>query len=233
MLIWKRVRQNWGKWTWDSGSTGSQGEVEKAWRGENRRKNQAQVDHGGVELTTLLMAAWYSTTLTLVQLVLLHDDVLQLGAHFLLLMLDGRRLPAVFLIYLPSTHRSTSTPSCASVWVYIVAHDGGLDELGGGVRGRLTAWTHKASIFEVRAVECLHFIDLVWQVYVSVQPRLWHHKIGLLVFHLVVIVGDAVSWRTRGGGLVNLAYRWPGLQLYLSSLTASIQQSLIGTSKEF
>lgn len=142
---------------------------------------------------------WVFHTLTLVQLVLLHDVVLKLGAHFLFLLLDWGWLPAVFLINLPSTPKSTSTPSGSSVWVYVVAQDGGLDELGGGVWCWLTSWTHKAPVFQVGAVEGLHLIDLVGKVYISIDSWLWHHEVGLLVFHLVVIICDAVSWRTWGG----------------------------------
>lgn len=43
-------------------------------------------DHGS-DLTFAAMAAGYST-LTLVQLVLLHDVVLELGAHLLFLLWD-------------------------------------------------------------------------------------------------------------------------------------------------
>ncbi len=156
-------------------------------------------------MTCSAMAAGYST-LTLVQLVLLHNVVLQLGAHFLFLLLDRGRLPAVFFIHLPSN--SASTPSCSSIWVHVVAHDGRLDELRGGVWCWLSPWTHKAAVFQVWAVECLHLIDLVGQVHISIDSWVWHNEVGLLVFHLVVIIGDAVGWRTWGGYLVNLVYCW-------------------------
>lgn len=133
-------------------------------------------------------------SLTLVQLVLLHDVVLQLRGHVLLLLLDGRRLPAVLLIHLQAV--SSPATSHHPVRVHVVADDGRLDELRGGVRRRLAPWTHKTTLFQVGAVEGLHLIDLVGQVNVSVESRFRHDEVGLLVFHLVVIIGDAVGWRT-------------------------------------
>lgn len=142
-------------------------------------------------------------TLTLVQLVLLHDVVLQLRAQVLLLLLDGAWLPAVLLVQLPSQPESTSTTSSSSsappsppVRVHVVAQDGGLDQLRGGVGRGLAARPHEAAFLQVGTVEGLHLIDLVGQVHVSVESRLRHGEIGLLVLHLVVIIGDAVGWRT-------------------------------------
>lgn len=141
-------------------------------------------------------------TLTLVQLVLLHDVVLQLRAQVLLLLLDGAWLPAVLLVQLPSQPESTSTSSSSSahpgppVRVHVVAQDGGLDQLRGGVGRGLAARPHKAAFLQVGTVEGLHLIDLVGQVHISVESRLRHGEIGLLVLHLVVIIGDAVGWRT-------------------------------------
>lgn len=133
-------------------------------------------------------------SLTLVQLVLLHDVVLQLRGHVLLLLLDGGRLPAVLLVHL----QAVSSPATGGhpVRVHVVAHYGRLDKLRGGVWRRLAPWTHKTTLFQVGAVEGLHLIDLVGQVNVSVESRFRNDEIGLLVFHLVVIIGDAVGWRT-------------------------------------
>lgn len=139
------------------------------------------------------MAAGGPHTLTLVQPVLLHDVVLQLGGHFLFLLLDRGGLPAVFVIHLSSTHKSSPTPSGPSVGVHVVAHDGRLDELGGGIRRGLPPRAHKASVLQVGTVKGLHLVDLVGQVYISVDSGLWHQEVGLLVFHLVVIIGDAVG----------------------------------------
>lgn len=133
-----------------------------------QRKNQVE-KYCGSEMKVPTTAAGYFHTLTLVQLVLLHDAVLQLGAHFLLLLLERGGLPAVFLINLASNPESTSAPSGSSVRVNVVAQDGGLDELGGGVRRWLASWTHKAPVFQVGAVEGLHLVDLVGQVYVSID----------------------------------------------------------------
>lgn len=135
-------------------------------------------------------------TLTLVQLVLLHDVVLQLRAQVLLLLLNGAGLPAVLLVQLPSDPKSSSTSPGSPVCIHVVPQDGGLDQLRGGVGRWLAAWAHEAAFLQVGAVEGLHLIDLVGQVYVSVESRLRHSEIGLLVFHLVVIIGDAVGWRT-------------------------------------
>lgn len=140
-------------------------------------------------------------TLTLVQLVLFHDVVLQLRAQVLLLLLDGAGLPAVLLVQLPSQPESTSTSSSSTppgppVRVHVVAQDGGLDQLRGGIGRGLAARPHKAAFLQVGTVEGLHLIDLVGQIHVSVEPRLRHGEIGLLVLHLVVIIGDAVGWRT-------------------------------------
>lgn len=101
----------------------------------------------------------------------------------------------MLFIHLPSTQGASSTASDSSVGVTVVAHDGGLDELGGGVWCRLAPRPYKAAIFQVWAVEGLHLIGLVGQVYISIDACLWHHEVGLLVFHLVVIIGDAVGWR--------------------------------------
>lgn len=205
-------------WAWNS-STGFLSEAERAGRGENRGgKSSGRRSWLGVALFN--HGCWEFHTLTLVQLVLLHDVVLQLGAHVLLLLLDWGGLPAVFFIHFPSNAKSSSTPSGSSVWVHVVAHDGGLDELGGGVRRWLAPWTHKAPFFQVWAVEGLHLIDLVGQVYISIDSWLWHNEIGLLVFHLVVIIGDAVGWRTWAGYLINLVYCWSVWQQYASSLKA-------------
>lgn len=180
------------------------------WESRERREQREKSSGGrswlGVDLFN--HGCWVFHTLTLVQLVLLHDVVLQLGAHFLFLLLDWGGLPAVFFIHLPSNPESASTPSGSSIWVHVVAHDGGLDELSGGVRCRLAPRTHKAAFFQIWAVEGLHLIDLVGQVYISIDSRVWHNEVGLLVFHLVVIIGDAVGWRTWGGYLVNLVYCW-------------------------
>lgn len=215
MLTWKGARQNQGKiWAWNSQQASTW-----SWKSWQRREQRGGKWSGGGSWLGddfFNRGCWVFHTLTLVQLVLLHDDVLQLGAHFLFLLLDRGGLPAVFLIHLPSTPESTSAPSGSSVWVYIVAHDGGLDELCGGVRCRLAPRTHKASIFKVGAVEGLHLIDLVGQVHISIHSRLWHHEVGLLVFHLVVIIGNAVGWRTWAGCLVSLVCCWSALQHFAS-----------------
>lgn len=135
-------------------------------------------------------------TLTLVQLVLFHDVVLQLRGQLLLLLLDRGGLPAVLLVQLPSDPVSSSASPRPPVRVHVVAQDGRLDQLCGGVGRRLAPRPQEAALLQVGAVEGLHLIDLVGQVYVSVEPRLGHSEIGLLVFHLVVIIGDAVGWRT-------------------------------------
>lgn len=139
---------------------------------------------------------WVIHTLTLVQLVLLHDVVLQLRPQVLLLLLNGGGLPAVLLVQLPSDPKSPSASPCSPVRVHVVPQDGGLDQLRGGVGRRLAPRAHKAAFLQVGAIEGLHLIDLVGQVHVSVESRLRHCEIGLLVFHLVVIIGDAVGWRT-------------------------------------
>lgn len=172
-------------------------------RGESRsgEMEKDKVDEGGGSQRELWtdgysenLPARPAGSLTLVQLVLLHDVVLQLRGQFLFLLLDGRRLPAVLLVHLQAV--STAADGRHTVRVNVVAHDGRLNQLRGGVRRRLAPWTHKTTLFQVGAVEGLHLIDLVGQVNVSVESRLRHDEIGLLVFHLVVIIGDAVGWRT-------------------------------------
>lgn len=102
----------------------------------------------------------------------------------------------MLLIQLPSDPKSSSASPGSPVRVHVVPQDGGLDQLRGGVGRRLASRAHKAAFLQVGTVEGLHLIDLVGQVYVSVQSGLRHSEIGLLVFHLVVIIGDAVGWRT-------------------------------------
>lgn len=102
----------------------------------------------------------------------------------------------MLFVQLPSDPEPPTAPPCSPVCVHVVPQDGGLDELRGGVGRRLAPRAHEAAFLQVGTVEGLHFIDLVGQVHVSVESRLRHCEIGLLVFHLVVIIGDAVGWRT-------------------------------------
>lgn len=81
-----------------------------------------------------------------------------------------------------------------------VAGDAGLYELGSGVRGGLPPRAGEAAILQVGAIEGLHLVDFAGEVHVAVHPRLGHHQVSLLVFQLVVIVGDAISWVRRGWG---------------------------------
>lgn len=102
----------------------------------------------------------------------------------------------MLLVQLSSDPKSSSASPGSPVCVHVVPQDGGLDQLRGGVGRWLATWAHEAAFLQVGTVEGLHLIDLVGQVYVSVESRLRHGEIGLLVFHLVVIIGDAVGWRT-------------------------------------
>lgn len=133
-----------------------------------QRSEWREDEDGGGERLSL---AWLLVlhTLTLVQFVLLHDVVLQLRPQVLLLLLNGAGLPAVLLIQLPSDPKSSSTSPGSPVRVHVVPQDGGLDQLRGGVGCRLAPWAHEAAFLQVGTVEGLHLIDLVGQVYVSVE----------------------------------------------------------------
>lgn len=98
-------------------------------------------------------------------------------------------LPALLLVKV-----STSSSTSAAAAVHVVVGQAGLDELGGGIGRRLTARTHETAILQVGAVEGLHLVDLVGEVYVAVKARVRSQKVAGLVVHLVAVVGDAVGW---------------------------------------
>lgn len=125
---------------------------------------------------------------------MLHDVELERSVDVgLFLRCALAALPALFLVEVTSS----STSSTAAV--HVVIGQTGLDELGGGVRRRLTSGSNETAVFQIGAVEGLHLVDLVGEVHVAVESRVRSQQVAGFVVHLVAVVGDAVGWTIQDG----------------------------------